>query len=365
MKPSGNPFALQSVRLPRWTIGGDAYSGVADLILPLGNRALLIAGNRALAAGYEELRRTAGSRGVFITVSPYTGEPTLERARELAQTAREAQACVILGMGGGRAIDAAKAAAYYAQLPVITLPTIAATCAAVTALSVVHHPTGAALSPFLFLNGPPLHAFLHTGILAASPAQYLRAGIGDSIAKHVESAFKAQNADLRFEDRLGLAIAAMGYESLLSFGHSAYSDARRGLDSPDFRLVCEVCIVNTGLVSLLVRESFNGGLAHALYYALRDEKPFSGLLHGDLVAWGSLVQLMLEGKEGEARRLAAYLKALEVAAGLREMGLMEISPALEETFKQALYQQDMAEAPWFVEPDALLAAIHAVERFAR
>ena len=362
MKKSGNPSALQSVKLPQWTIGDDAYSGIADLILPLGNRALLIGGNRALAAGFEELRRTAGSRGVFITVSPFTGEPTLERARELAQTAKEAQAGVILGMGGGKAIDAAKAAAYFAGLPVITLPTIAATCAAVTALCVVHHPSGAALSPFLFLDAPPLHAFLHTGILAASPAQYLRAGIGDSLAKHVESAFKSANTALRFEDRLGLSIAKMGYESLLGTGLAAYSDARQGLDSPDFRLVCEVCVVNTGLVSLLVKESFNGGLAHSLYYVLREHAPFCGLLHGDLVAWGSLVQLMLEGKEAEAGRLAGFLKSLKVPVSLHGMGMYEVSPALLDVFKQALYQQDMADAPWFVEPNDLLAAIFALER---
>ena len=365
MKRAINPAAAVSTAHPPFTVGPDAYQGVAEALRPFGDRALLIGGRRALAAGLEPLREALDNKGVTLSVSVFSGECTHAKARSLAHAARGIGAGVLLGMGGGRALDTAKAAAHYAGLPVITLPTIAATCAAVTALCVMHDPEGEAGEPFLFLDAPPAHAFLHTGILAASPPMYLRAGIGDSIGKFVESRFKAESAELSYPDRLGLSIARLGYETLLSSGAAALLDAKAGRDGAAFRLVCQCCAVNTGLVSLLVKDSLNGALAHSLYYALRDHPAFSGLLHGDLVAWGSLVQLVLEGREAEARMLSEFLQAIGIPASLREMGIPFPEPALVSLLPETLRQPDMADPPRPVSAAMLLEAVLSTEALRR
>jgi glycerol dehydrogenase len=264
-------------------------------------------------------------------------------------------------MGGGRAIDTAKAAAHYAAKPVITLPTIPATCAAATALSVLHHPGLTAYDPFLFLDAPPLHVFIHTGILAASPAMYLRAGIGDSLTKHVEAAYKAGDEALGYNDRLGLAVARMGYEALMAVGEAALDDAKRGLDSAAFRLACQMCIINTGLVSLLVQDRFNGGLAHALYYALHELPEVARHLHGDVVAWGSLVQLCLEGKEDQALLLRDFLGRLDIPCTLQGLGIALDDARLLALLPDALSQQDMADAPGKVDEAMLRRALIKAE----
>lgn len=364
MKKSNNPFALTSSVCPPFTVGNEAYSGVAEALRPFGSRVLLIGGQKALAAGLEPLEKALNGNGVLLSVASFTGDCTLLQAQEFAQTAKAIEAAAILGMGGGRALDVAKAAAYYAGLPVITLPTIAATCAAVTALSVMHHPEGLAYSPILFLDRPPLHAFLHTGILSCSPAMYLRAGIGDSLAKHIESDFKAGNgAGLLYTDRLGLAAAKLGYETLVGIGREALTDAQQGKDSAAFRLAVQCCVVNTGIVSLLVEERLNGGLAHSLFYALREDPRFNAFLHGDVVAWGSLVQLMLEGKTEEARRLKAFLHSIGVPAALFVMGIHPDS--LRPWLSAALRQQDMADTPYPVTEALLMDALEKTETLER
>lgn len=352
-----------SASLPPFTVGSDAYAGIAEVIRPFGVKALLIGGQKALAAGLGTLQAAVADKGITLIVSPFSGECTRSKAKELADTALGMEAGVLLGMGGGKALDNAKAAAHYAGLPVITLPTIAATCAAVTALCVMHHPESMAHDPFLFLDRPPVHAFLHTGILAASPAMYLRAGIGDSLAKYVESAFNAESGELSYTDRLGLSIARLGYETLLSVGIAALGDAKAGRDSVAFRLSCQCCIVNTGLVSLLVAERLNGALAHSLFYALREHPALSGYLHGDLVAWGCLVQLSLERKTREAQLLSKFLQEISVPVSLHEMGIPLPDPALAALLPDVLKQPDMAGLPFHVSEAALLEAVHETESF--
>lgn len=364
MRKPVRPGGMTAVFPSPCTIGPDAYSGVPGAIRPFGHRVLLIGGERALAAGLPHLQKAVSGKDITISVCPWPGDCTREKAIQLAQTARSFNADAVLGMGGGRALDTAKAAAHFAGLPVITLPTIPATCASVTALCVMHQTGNAADSPILFLDAPPSHAFLHTGILAVSPDMYLRAGIGDSLAKHVESSFKSRGAELAYTDWLGLAAAKAGYETLMSIGVQALRDAAAGHDSAVYRLACQYCIVNTGFVSLMVREAFNGALAHSLYYALRDFSGFSECLHGDLVAWGSVVQLVLEGRKTEAGRLAGFLEAIGTASSLHRMGISFPSPELINLLPKALRQQDMAGTPIPVSEAMLAEAVAEAETLA-
>ena len=329
-----------STALPAYTIGTYAYNDLAKLISKHGKKAYLIGGLNALNAGLKYVEEALQNSGIWLSVEIFTGEPTKCNAQKFADEAQNSGADIILGMGGGRAIDAAKAAGYYANLPVFTLPTIPATCAAITALSVVYDDEA---EPFLFLREPPEHVFIHTGILAASPPEYLRAGIGDSIAKHVESAYKAGDySGLNYEDILGLYTAAMGYDTLLNIGIKAMEDAKNAKDSPEYRLACECCIINTGIVSILVKEALNGALAHSLYYALKHESGISDYLHGEIVAWGSIVQLVMEGNGGKAIELMEFLKGLDIPISLEIMGssLETVKPKLSAV----LIQPDMQGA---------------------
>ena len=361
MKKPANPAESTLTAHPPCTVGPTAYDRVWDAVRFYGNRALLIGGEKALAAGLYPLEKALDGCGVTLSVWPFQGEATREVAKEAAASAKSLGADIVFGMGGGRAIDTAKAAAHWAGLPVMAFPTIPATCAAVTALAVLHQPGKEACDPFLFLDAPPGHVFLHTGILAAAPDKYLRAGIGDSIAKHVESAFKAGREALAFGDSLGLAMAAFGYETLLRVGEGALQDAGRGLDTPAFRLACGICVINTGIVSLLVQERFNGGLAHALYYALEELPALRDRLHGEVVAWGSLVQLCLEGKEQKALALNQFLQSLGIPGTLIAYGLKADDPALISRLPRVLGQPDMKEAPCLVDEAMLYRAVLLAE----
>ncbi len=350
-----------SVVLPRYTIGPEAYEALPAVLSALGQRIFLIGGGKALAAGLPLFEQAVSQKGITLTEAVcYAGPCVTSDAKALAARALAKNAQVIAGMGGGKAIDTAKACAHFAGLPVITLPTIAATCAAVTALSVMYHEDGA-FDRFLFLAGPPEFAFIHTRVIAHAPSKYLRAGMGDAIAKYFESGFSARNEVLSYKDALGLSIARTCYEPLSRLGEKALRDCESRVDSLEFNEAVQSVIVSTGLVSLLVREEFNGALAHSLYYAMEDMPQIKNCLHGDVVAWGVLVQLMMDGQEEKAQEVLHLLKRLKTPVTLCEMGLDTASPSFLEALGNVKDQPDMRCLPFQVTAQMVLDAVKKLE----
>jgi glycerol dehydrogenase-like iron-containing ADH family enzyme len=352
---------LTRVILPGYTLGQDAYKALASDALHYGRRLLLIGGRKALQAGQGRLKEAlAGTDLTLVGSLHYGADCTFKAAQALAQAAKQLKADVICGMGGGRALDTAKAAGELAGLPVFTLPTIAATCAAVTRLSVMYNETGA-FERFLFLNEAPKHCFIDLDVLAHAPQKYLRAGIGDSLAKHVETPFAVRGALIDHADAMGVSIAEGLFTQLSAHGPQAMADAHSGLAGPSLEMVCLSSIVSTGYVSLLVKERFNGALAHSLYYALEHLPPMKRQLHGDVVAWGALVQLEMDGQREKAQALRHLLLTLRVPVSLRRMNIDPSAPEVRDSLRSVLMQPDMQFLPYTVTEPMIWEALRDVE----
>lgn len=352
---------LKRVVLPGYTLGQNAYQAIAAHVLPHGRRLLLIGGRKALQAGQARLEEAlTGSDLTLVGSLHYGADCTFQAAQDLAQAAKQLKADVICGMGGGRALDTAKAAGELAGLPVFTLPTIAATCAAVTKLSVLYDEAGA-FERFLFLSEPPKHCFIDLQVLSHAPEAYLRAGIGDSLAKHVETPFAARGALTDHADTLGVSIAEGLFAPLKAHGPQAVADARARLAGPSLEMVCLCNIISTGYVSLLVKERFNGALAHSLYYALEHLPQMKRQLHGDVVAWGALVQLVMDGQREKAQVLRHLLLKLCVPVSLRRMGIDPSLSGVRESLSQVLMQPDMQFLPYAVKDPMIWEALREVE----
>jgi len=215
---------------------------------------------------------------------------------------------------------------------------------------------------FLFFDTPPAHCLIHTGILSAAPVKYLRAGMGDTVAKHFECTFSARNDRLAHSSALGREISALCYRPLLEHGRQAMEDCAKGTDSAALREALLANIVTTGLVSLLVEEDYNGAVAHSVCYGLStiphvEEEQ----LHGDLVAYGVLVQLMLDGDIEEAKRLRAFLRSIGTPTCLADFGLGSADSLPDQVIEVTLAGDDMRHLPYPVTASMLRTAIAAVE----
>jgi alcohol dehydrogenase class IV len=102
------PFRLATAA--RIEFGRGRFEEIGRLIAELGRSALVVS-NAGGSEALERLRRLAAIAGVGIETVALTGEPEVEEVDRVVAAARAAGSEVLVGIGGGSAIDAAKAAA--------------------------------------------------------------------------------------------------------------------------------------------------------------------------------------------------------------------------------------------------------------
>lgn len=351
-----------SVFFANYTIGEDAYGQVPQVCLPFGKRIFLIGGRRAMDAAEGLLGKALEGSGLVVLESVEFGaDCTYRTIDRWAQRAKELGADMIFGMGGGKALDTAKGAAERAGLPVFTFPTIAATCAATTALSVVYREDGN-FDSFYIYDKPARHCFINTRIIADAPCEYLRAGMGDTMGKFFECHFAARGDHLDHSSALGREISNLCYGPLLEHGVQALVDCRR--HEPSFALQQAVLanIVSTGMVSLMVLDDYNCAIAHSVYYGLVLLPGFEEkYLHGDVVAYGVLVQLAVDKDWDRMREVKGFLKELGIPSTLREMEVPLDREYLRDVLRETVTGPDMEHIPYPVTEDMIFEAMREVE----
>ena len=121
-------------------------------------------------------------------------------------------------------------------------------------------------------------------------------------------------------------------------------------------------ILSAGLVSLMADDNYNCALAHAVCYGLQHfEHVERDDLHGDLVAYGALVQLMLDGQADKARELRAFLVSLGTPVTLAQMRVPLEKTALHDALIEATTGPDMAHIPYPITQDMVFEAMQRVE----
>lgn len=311
--------ARQPIRVQPGAANYYAHPGALDALAQAfpQQRLFWIGGERATAAAAPYL--PACYREARSTHAVFRGHCSESKVAALSAQAGAAE--VIVGVGGGSALDTAKAVAARLNRPFVAIPTIAATCAAWTPLSVWYDDAGRALSFELFALGSH-QVLVEPRLLIAAPAEYLRAGIGDTLAKWYEArVLCAREASLPLTARLGLETARQVRDVLLESGPTALADAAAGRLSAAFVDVIDAVIAGGGLVGGLGERYTRLAAAHSVHNGLTVLPQTANVLHGAKVAYGILVQLALEGRDDELHELAAAYRPLQLPRTLADLGV--------------------------------------------
>lgn len=251
----------------------------------------------------------------------YGGECTDEKIMEIAEQVRLSGAQGILAVGGGKVTDLAKAAAHVAQLPVLILPTLAATCAAYTPLSVIYHPDGSMDRYDVFPNSNAL-VLIEPRVILDSPIDLMIAGIGDTIAKWYEAEpMIAQLAVQPIEIQVAAFAAKKSRDVLLKDSEAALRAMEEQQLNQEFLNIIETTILLGGMVGGFGDDYGRTSGAHSIHDALTLLPESHQQLHGNKVAYGVFVQLMIEQKRLEIDRLLPFYRSLGLPASLKEMNM--------------------------------------------
>lgn len=292
-------------------------------------KACILGGEKALDAALPALSDSLRGDGVEFNVHSFSGFCTTEEIDAFTEQSRKEGADCIIGVGGGKAMDLAKAVAALRECAVFTVPTSAATCAAYAALSIVYNQEGCQDHTRYHtdeVNG----VFVDMNILAKAPARLLAAGMADAMAKSCE--YSSMRSALHYGDvdiskYLGYSMARSADEVLLTCGQQAYQDNCRGIVSQSLEDAVYVCIASTGIISNMGgfcgRTGSRFAIAHGFNEVLRGRYVNTkDWLHGEIVAVGILAQLHANGMPlAYQERVRAFYRAIGVPVTLEEMGI--------------------------------------------
>lgn len=352
---------MKETRFCGYTIGENAFSSIPEICAHIGKKVLIIGGETALSKSEDKLLTALDGSFDIVGKEIYGKECVKKRMIELSEKYKSLCPDFVMGVGGGKAIDTAKGTAFFLGIPIVTIPTIASTCAPASALSVVYDENHAFLK-FMHYKTPPYHCFIDTEIISAAPTEFLRAGIGDTMAKYYEVTFSARNSKTTYSDETALQISRMCGEPLMRDAFAALQSCSENKSCAELENVIRIIIVSTGMVSMLINEKFNGAAAHALFYGLTNLNGFEEkFLHGDVVGYAVIVQLLIDGDIKEAVKIKSFLKQLGIETTLKERGIIPDRAEFEKVLEGAVNDPDMEVLPYEITKDMIFDAILKAE----
>jgi glycerol dehydrogenase len=281
----------------RYTQGQNATNALGREIVNLGLRgpALIIAGRSAIAMLADVWEVSLSEGDISYSVLPFGGECSATEIDKGSAAAKEIGAQLIIGAGGGKVLDTARAVAAGLMLPVVNCPTVASSDAPCSALSVIYTDEGVFQEYRIYGRNPDL-VLVDSSIIAKSPARLLVAGMGDALATWFEAKVCAdggvKNMRGGASTQSALALAELCYRTLLADGVGALGALRTQEVTPALERLIEA---NT-LLSGLGFESSGLAAAHAIHNGLTAAPGTHRFMHGEKVAFGVIVQLMMESK---------------------------------------------------------------------
>jgi len=305
-----------------------------EYLKPFGNRPLFLSDELVFSIArpvIEDSLRTAGLNQAFEL---YEKECSFKEAARLEPVARKNNSDFIVGMGGGRAIDTARLLADQLDLPLVNLPTSAATCASASAAAVVYN--NGIRETTIDGKGAEL-VLVDSGVISRAPTRLLASGMADAVTKWYEGRYcyeQMKGYDTAVQTAMNLSIQVK--EAVLSLGPEARRDVDAGRNSDAVEAIIECNILMPGIISAIGGSKFRIAVPHALLYGMtvipgiHDEN-----LHGEMVAFGIIVQLCMEKDEKELETILPFFSQLDLPLTLKRLGLPGVKdPIFQEGLRR-------------------------------
>jgi glycerol dehydrogenase-like iron-containing ADH family enzyme len=340
--------------------GEKILASVIDAIARLGKRPLVVAGNQTRSVIESRLQPLFKKHKLSSSQATYSPDCSETSLASLREAVKSHQADMIIGFGGGKAIDTAKLLAHQCQLPIATIPTSGATCAAWTALSNIYSNKGA-FQYDVGLNRCPDLLILDYDLIKTAPQRTLVAGIGDAIAKWYEASVSSGSSTAT------LTIAAVQQARILR--DILFQKSAAALQEPggeEWREVVDATVLLAGVIGGLGGANCRTVAAHAVHNGLTHLVAAHDALHGEKVAYGILVQLRLEemvqGNQlavSTRQQLLKFYDEIGLPKTLEDLGLANVTLAELRYAAEVSCRpnSDIHRLPFPVLPEQLMAAM--------
>jgi len=325
-------------------------TAVGDMIRPE-----LAAHNHKYAAYKASAEQIENSRGaVEYYFLDYETKPiTKANAKSLADFIEEFDIDVVVGIGGGKGMDFARAAAHFVpDVKVVLVPTSASTNASVSQMCVIYNAEGSAIEDFWYMTNPPSLVMADTSLLIGAPTRNLAAGIGDCISTYYEAqnVLKMLNRREYYADITWDAIEA-SINILKREGPDAVKAANEHKINRAYESVVAQILHNCGPIRAIT----GVGYAHVYDEALICYPACRKQLHGNLVGYATIA-MKLFGNEPieDIHEYIDFCREIGIPVTFEEIGLKDVTKeSMMEKCEIALKGTTVKAFPIVVSADIL------------
>lgn len=350
----------------KYVQGPGALMDLGKFTAQLGKKALTLVDGNIISLLKDKIEKSM-TKNVNFILEKFNGECSRVEIDRIKSFAESGACDVVVGIGGGKSIDTAKAVAYYMEVPVIIVPTIAATDAPCSALSVIYSPDGR-FEDYLFLPSNPNVVLVDSEVIAHAPVRFLVSGMGDALATWFEadatSRSSAKNVAGGLPTTTALSLARLCYETLLNYGLPAKLAVEAKTVTPAVEKIIEA---NT-LLSGLGFESGGLAAAHAIHNGMTELKETHNYFHGEKVAFSTIVQLVLEDRStAEIMEVIDFCDSVGLPVTLGQLGIEEISrdKLMRVAVAACAKEETIHNMPFSVDPEIVYNAIIGADALGR
>lgn len=358
----------------KYVQGEDELLNLGYFVTTFGKSALLIANPDDVERVRPQLDATAKKFDITFYEGGFNGEVTREETKRLQAVAEKYQTDCIIGLGGGKAIDASKVVAEGEHL--IIVPTIAAQDAPTSHSAVLYHADGS-FDDYAYFKQSPSVVLVDTKVVAKAPTRFLVAGMGDALSTYFEArathnSYSRVNASLPMGSREGLTPPASGTYAALAMAKLCWENLQE--DGLHAKIACDANlptealnkIVETNiLLSGLGFESGGLAAAHAIHNGMTVLAGTHHYLHGEKVAFATLAQLVLEDAETEEiNAVMDFMASIGLPLTLADLGVESISfeEALEVAKIASIPEESIHSMPFPIVEEEVANAIIVADR---
>ncbi|MDD4239225.1 MAG: glycerol dehydrogenase [Desulfotomaculaceae bacterium] len=313
-----NLKTMQIMAFPgKYIQGNGAINHLPDIMEKYGARSFVVATKSMLATAQGLL----ADKGKVEQFGGECSEAEIVRIMELVM-ANDTTA--LAAIGGGKVIDCCKIVADKLGIPVIVVPTIAATDAPCSGCAVIYTEEGVYDHVYYQKNNPNV-VLMDTNIIAKAPMRYLISGMGDGLATFFEANSCRRSGSLNecggLSTLTAMSIARLCLDTILKYGRQAVKDSQQGIVSEALEAIIEA---NT-LLSGIGFESCGLGAAHSIHNGLTVLAGTHSLYHGEKVAFGVITGLQLIDELNLIDEVYDFFIDLGLPVCFEDLGLGDIT----------------------------------------